>query len=109
MNEVEYLQQKIKKSLKEIRWTQRKFAEELYNYNYIDENEINKETEKIKKHLQRKTTNIEILKNYLLFLSKEEEIYETYLFDDEFDLDFNKRLKEISQNMYEKIAEKNVI
>jgi len=107
MNEVEYLQQKIKKSLKKIGWTQRKFAEEFYNC--IDENEINKETEKIKKHLQRKTTNIEILKKYLLFLSKEEEICETYLFDDEFDLNFNKRLKEISQNMYEKIAEKNVI
>jgi len=101
MNKTEYLQQKIKKSLKKLKWTYKEFVEnfnEEFNEYIIEEN--------IKKQLNRKSTNPELLKKYLLYLNQEEEICETYIFDDEFDTEFNKKLKEISQNMYEKIAEK---
>ena len=67
--EIKKLQSKITTYLKELGWSQKRLAEEVYAEKYgdydIDETEINRTKERIKKNLQREIKNKGVLLDYL--------------------------------------------
>jgi hypothetical protein len=64
------VQLQIKRIIKELGWTQNKFARILYTEmnEWDDEDEILKFQERVKKELQRTSTKVEKLKKYLEIL-----------------------------------------
>lgn len=72
------LQKEIKKIIGELGWSQKKLGREVYygtfdDYDYDDEKEISRFEEKAKKDLNRPTTKIERLNEYLKIISHHRE------------------------------------
>jgi len=91
--------------------TQNIFAERVYYYmnDSDNEKEIKRFQEKFKKALQRDTTPIEQIESYLEILYEQEEfkklgfIKPEFYFQDDFDDNFNDKIKNISQIITEEI------
>ncbi|MFL0806094.1 MAG: hypothetical protein K6L60_02265 [Oceanobacter sp.] len=69
------LQEKIKKLLGRLKWSQKRLGRELYYAKYDDDDavEISRYEEKAKKDLVRKSTKPEMLQSYLDIIIKHDE------------------------------------
>lgn len=65
----EQLQQEIKRLIKQLGWSQKRFARELLAMtdegDLVNEEEVRQFEERVKKHLSRSATNPELLQRYL--------------------------------------------
>jgi len=70
------LQVQIKELAAKLGWSRNRLAEKLYVelYEFDDENELSKFTERLKKELQRPTTKIERLQAYLEILYRHQDV-----------------------------------
>jgi hypothetical protein len=110
-SQIEQLQKEIKDLLKKMGISQAKFIKKISD---LSEEEVRPEVEKFKKHLQRKTTKIDILKKYLkdiCELSEYEKLNKVKLRSklkdgkNLFSEFFEKEMKKISEHIDEKIEE----
>jgi hypothetical protein len=112
MIEVENKKKELLYWIKKIGLTQAKFAERVFYYmnDSDNEEEIKSFKSKFDKAMQRDSTKIELIESYLDILYEQDEFIKLgYIkpknhFKDEFDIDFNNRMKEISQSITEGIS-----
>ena len=110
-------QTELKQWIKKIFKSQKYFAEQYYIEIYVNYDEIDLKQffERLKKEINRNTTNIEIIEKYLKFIFDSEEfknsefIKPNFYFEDNFSNKFNKRMKEISKNITDNINNKEEI
>lgn len=114
-NELKQKQQELKDWLKKLGLSQNVFAERVfYEMNESDnEQEIKQFTERFKKALNRESTDISLIGSYLKILYEQNEFlklglvsHEAYC-EDEFSDVFNKRMKKLSENVTDRILDKD--
>ena len=114
-DELKQKQQELKDWLKKLGLSQNVFAERVfYEMNESDnEQEIKQFTERFKKAINRKSTDIGLIESYLKKIYQQNEFlklglvtHEAYC-DDEFSDVFNKRMKKLSEKITDSILEKD--
>ena len=112
-DELNKKQQELKSWLKKLGLSQPVFAERVfYHINDSDnEKEIKQFIERFKKAINRSSTDVKLIESYLDILFEQNEFLKLGLvkpqfhYKDDFDDDFNKKMKEISQSISENIVE----
>jgi hypothetical protein len=108
-------QKELKNWITKIGMTQKYFIGQYCIENFIEyqDEEIDQYYEKFKKELSRKTTKIEVLDKYFEFLYSLEEFKKAGYVkpicikeDNLFDENFNKRMKEISEQITKRLVDK---
>lgn len=114
---IEKKQEELKNWITKIGMTPKYFiglycVENFYYEEDEEDIEIKRYYEKFKKEITRKTTKTEVLEKYFEFLYSLDEFKKAgyvkpfYVEDDSFDDEFNKRMKKISQEITNKLIEK---
>lgn len=111
---IKHLQSEIKKTVKNLGWSQNRLGREVYFslYEDDDETEINRMVEKVKKHLSRSTTNYEILDQYLSVIAnhpeyiKSQRVIPYYVSLDELEPQLEQEMKIISKSVTRLVEEK---
>lgn len=111
--ELKERQQNLKNWLKKLGLSQNIFAERVFYYmnDSDNEEEMKQFVERFKKAINRKTTNIKLIESYLDILFEQDEFLKlglvkpSFHYENDFDDDFNKKMKEISKSISEKLEE----
>lgn len=110
---LEEKQQNLKDWLKKLGLSQNVFAERVFYYINDSDNieEIKQFTERFKKAINRKTTDIKLIESYLDILFEQNEFLKlgfvkpVFHYENDFDDDFNKKMREISKNISERLID----
>jgi len=111
--ELKEKQQDLKDWLKKLGLSQNIFAERVFYYmnDSDNEEEMNQFIERFKKAINRNTTNIKLIESYLDILFEQNEFLKLGLvkpifhYENDFDDAFNKKMKEVSQTISERLEE----
>ena len=108
------LQSEIKRSIKNLGWSQNRLGREVYFSRYDDDDEIemSRMVEKVKKHLSRSTAKCEILEQYLSVISshpeftKSQRVIPSYVSLRELEPQLELEMKLISKSVTKLVEEK---
>lgn len=111
--ELKEKQQNLKNWLKKLGLSQNIFAERVFYYmnDSDNEEEMKQFVERFKKAINRKTTDIKLIESYLDILFEQDEFLKlglvklSFHYENDFDDDFNKKMKEISKTISERLKE----
>jgi len=103
-------QQELKSWLKKLGLSQSVFAERVfYHINDSDnEEEIKQFIERFKKAINRSSTDVKLIESYLSILFEQNEFLKLglekpqFYYENDFDDDFNKKMRKISQSISER-------
>lgn len=112
-NDLKEKQKKLKSWLKKLGLSQNIFAQRVFYYMNDSDNaeEMKQFIERFKKAINRDSTDIKLIESYLDILFEQDEFLKLGLvkpvfhYADDFDDDFNKKMREISKAISERLEE----